>query len=359
MKNELGAKWRRGWVCSTDQWSRHPYIPNAPKERGVPRGGGGRERERATHGKIEEKTGVESQLSSVWGEKQAEKVLDISLRGPNPVFLPQVALSCGLNREFQVLMNASEKERRMALFDRGGSLWLNWRLCPQDTCACCRVRGWGMWCACRGSSGSRHGEWGPHISLCSRQRPLMVRLSSRLSTMTPGPRKESARRWIRSSRERWQAAAPLHTRELYTMSGRTKPLYVVSRPGMLRTADALRRKPIRWAAHTATVSERRCWPKLNDLSKVTPRSLSVGVRFFHSDTIKLHGIEWPWTEMSGDSRGLRLWWLKFYAPGGTPFGQCIYSWLKLCTPGWNIINGWYKREQRGVICICGWDCVSG
>ena len=100
----------------------------------------------------------------------------------------------------------------------------------------------------------------------------MVRLSSRLSTLTPGPRKESARRWIRSSRERWQAAALLHTRGLYSMSGRTKPLYVVSRPGMSRMADALRRKLIRWAARTAT--ERRCWPKLNVLSKVTPRSLS-------------------------------------------------------------------------------------
>ena len=59
MKNELGAKWRRGWICSTDQWSWHPYASNAPKKRGVTRGG------RATHEKIKEKTGDEDQLSSV------------------------------------------------------------------------------------------------------------------------------------------------------------------------------------------------------------------------------------------------------------------------------------------------------
>ena len=108
-------------------------------------------------------------------------------------------------REFQVRINAWGIERRMVFFDRGGRVRLNWRLCPLDACACCRVRGWCVWCPCRGSSGSRHGERGPHSSLYSRQRPLMVRLSSRLSTMTPGPRKESARRWIRSSR-RYTAA---------------------------------------------------------------------------------------------------------------------------------------------------------
>ena len=88
------------------------------------------------------------------------------------------------------------------------------------------------------------------------------------------------------------------------MSGRTKPLYVVSRPWMSRTADALRTKPIRWAARTAT--ERRRWPKLNVLSKVMHSKESQRVSFFHSDTIKLHGREWPWTEMPGDSRGFRL-----------------------------------------------------
>ena len=35
MKNELGAKY------STDQWSWHPYISNAPKNGGAKRGGGG------------------------------------------------------------------------------------------------------------------------------------------------------------------------------------------------------------------------------------------------------------------------------------------------------------------------------
>ena len=90
---------------------------------------------------------------------------------------------------------------------------------------------------------------------------------NRLSTLTPEPRKESARRWIRSSRERRQGATPLHTRGLYSMTGRTKPLYVVSRPGMSRTADALSKKPIYWAAS-------KCWPKFKGLSKVTPRSLS-------------------------------------------------------------------------------------
>ena len=85
--------------------------------------------------------------------------------------------------------------------------------------------------------------------------------------MTQGPRKESARRWIRSSRERWQAAAPLHTQWAYEAFQCTC-VYVVSRPGMSRTAYALRRKLIRWAARTAT--EFRWWLKLNVLSKVTP-----------------------------------------------------------------------------------------
>ena len=34
MEDELGGKWRWSLICSTDQWSGHPYISNAPKKRG-------------------------------------------------------------------------------------------------------------------------------------------------------------------------------------------------------------------------------------------------------------------------------------------------------------------------------------
>ena len=66
------------------------HIQRAKEKRGKEGGGERereRERERATDGKIEEKTEDESQLSLV-RRKQAENVLDLSLLGPKPVFLP-------------------------------------------------------------------------------------------------------------------------------------------------------------------------------------------------------------------------------------------------------------------------------
>ena len=88
MKNELGAKWRRGWICSTDQWSGILAYPTHQRKRGNEGGGGEREREKATHEKIEEKTGDErSIVISEEKSKLIEKVLDIGLCGPEPVLL--------------------------------------------------------------------------------------------------------------------------------------------------------------------------------------------------------------------------------------------------------------------------------
>ena len=56
MKNELGAKWRRGWICSTDQVSASLRIQRTNEKRGNEGVGVG---ERATHGKTEKKTGDE------------------------------------------------------------------------------------------------------------------------------------------------------------------------------------------------------------------------------------------------------------------------------------------------------------
>ena len=67
MEDELGAKWRWSLLCSTDQWSGHPYISNAPKKRGLRKGGEGG---RARDGKIEENT--EDKKSIVISEEKSK-----------------------------------------------------------------------------------------------------------------------------------------------------------------------------------------------------------------------------------------------------------------------------------------------
>ena len=67
----MGAKWRWRLICSTDQWSGHPYISNAPKKRWVRKGGGG-VGERTRDGKIEEKT--EDELTSIVISEEKSKL---------------------------------------------------------------------------------------------------------------------------------------------------------------------------------------------------------------------------------------------------------------------------------------------
>ena len=64
------------------------------KERGVTRGGGGRERE--SYGWKDRREDRRWKVNChQWGGKQAEKVLDIGLCGPEPVLLSSIAVGCG------------------------------------------------------------------------------------------------------------------------------------------------------------------------------------------------------------------------------------------------------------------------
>ena len=61
-----------------------------------------------------------------------------------------------------------------------------------------------------------------------------------------------ARRWMAVRLARVVGAALIHTSMSYSNTGRTKPRYTIARCFGSSTADALRRKPSRWAPRTAS-----------------------------------------------------------------------------------------------------------
>ena len=97
---------------------------------------------------------------------------------------------------------------------------------------------------------------------------------------------------------------------------------------MSRTADDLRRKPIRWAARTAM--ERRCWLKLNVLSKVTPTSLSE----FPSSTV----TPWNFTGENGYRRRCRETVVACDFDGSNFTRQVEPHSDSAFTPDWNSVH---------------------
>ena len=138
-------------------------------------------------------------------------------------------------------------------------------------------------------------------SLYRKQSPATVRRMSRLGRYDPSPIMCRAQRWMAVRRAKVVGAALIHTSMPYSNTGRTKPRYTIARCFGSSTANALRRKPSRWAPHTASC---RIWLlNASCLSKVTPRSLSSSTP----------GTTAPWKRVAFGGRVGERWLLMVNA----------------------------------------------